>query len=136
MKHWTHKTALAAALATLTAIPAAATETIRAVVIDGYPARALWVPEFTNFFIPEVDRLLAETGNYQMEWQESYGGSIVKPKGVLEGVALGLGDIGPEAGLPVTMCTAPPASSTMVGVIDESGRLPGPTAFASPPTRP
>ncbi|MDE2911708.1 MAG: hypothetical protein OXL68_02120 [Paracoccaceae bacterium] len=29
-----------------------------------------------------------------MEWQESYGGSIVNPKGVLEGIELGLGDIG------------------------------------------
>ena len=41
-----------------------------------------------------MDKILAETGNYQMDWQESYGGSIVKPKGVLEGVRLGLGDIG------------------------------------------
>jgi TRAP-type C4-dicarboxylate transport system substrate-binding protein len=71
-----------------------AQETISAVVIDGYPARALWVHEFTNFFIPEVDKRLAETGNYEMDWQESYGGSIVKPRGVLEGVQLGLGDIG------------------------------------------
>ncbi|MBT0959352.1 C4-dicarboxylate TRAP transporter substrate-binding protein [Alphaproteobacteria bacterium KMM 3653] len=82
------------ALATLAAAPAFATETIKAVVIDGYPARALWVQEFTNFFIPEVDKRLAETGNYKMDWQESYGGTIVKPKGVLEGVKLGLGDIG------------------------------------------
>ena len=29
-----------------------------------------------------------------MEWQESCGGSIVKPKGVLEGIELGLGDFG------------------------------------------
>ena len=29
-----------------------------------------------------------------MNWQENYGGSIVKPRGVLEGVQLGLGDIG------------------------------------------
>jgi C4-dicarboxylate-binding protein DctP len=78
----------------LMATPSFATETIKAVVIDGYPARALWVKEFSNFFIPEVDKKLAETGNYQMDWQESYGGSIVKPKGVLEGVKLGLGDIG------------------------------------------
>ena len=89
---------LAAALATMTALPTAtpamAQETIDAVVIDGYPDRALWVKEFTNFFIPEVDRRLAETGNYKMRWQENYGGSIVKPKGVLEGVQLGLGDIG------------------------------------------
>ncbi len=71
-----------------------AAETIKAVVIDGYPAKAMWVQEFTNFFIPEVDKRLAETGNYEMDWQESYGGSIVKPKGVLEGIELGLGDIG------------------------------------------
>lgn len=75
-------------------LPATATETIRAVVIDGYPAKAMWVQEFSNFFIPEVDKRLAETGNYNIDWQESYGGSIVKPKGVLEGIELGLGDIG------------------------------------------
>ena len=82
------------ALAALMALPAAAQESISAVVIDGYPDRALWVKEFTNFFIPEVDRRLADSGNYKMNWQENYGGSIVKPKGVLEGVQLGLGDIG------------------------------------------
>jgi len=90
---FTRRAALAMAVA-MAAAPAFAQETIKAVVIDGYPARALWVQEFTNFFIPEVDKRLAATGNYQMDWQESYGGSIVKPKGVLEGVQLGLGDIG------------------------------------------
>jgi len=90
----TRRSALALALLSATSMPALATETIKAVVIDGYPARALWVKEFTNFFIPEVDKRLAKTGNYKMDWQESYGGSIVKPKGVLEGVKLGLGDIG------------------------------------------
>ena len=90
---FTRRAALAAAVA-LAATPALAAETIKAVVIDGYPARALWVKEFTNFFIPEVDKRLAASGNYVMDWQESYGGSIVKPKGVLEGVKLGLGDIG------------------------------------------
>jgi len=81
-------------MAGMTAIPSFATETIKAVAIDGYPARALWVKEFSAFFIPEVDKVLAKTGNFKIEWQESYGGSIVKPKGVLEGVKLGLGDIG------------------------------------------
>ena len=94
MMNWTRRGLMGAALAAMTAFPAAATETISAVVIDGYPDRALWVKEFTNFFIPEVDRRLAETGNFRMNWQENYGGSIVKPKGVLEGVQLGLGDIG------------------------------------------
>jgi len=85
---------IAAAFATFAALPVNAAETIKAVVIDGYPAKAMWVAEFSNFFIPEVDKRLAENGNYKMDWQESYGGSIVKPKGVLEGVKLGLGDIG------------------------------------------
>ncbi|WP_420862504.1 C4-dicarboxylate TRAP transporter substrate-binding protein [Algirhabdus cladophorae] len=93
MKHWTKGLALSALMA-CTALPAMAQERISAVVIDGYPARALWVKEFTNFFIPEVDKRLAANGNYVMDWQENYGGSIVKPKGVLEGVQLGLGDIG------------------------------------------
>jgi len=74
--------------------PLHAAESIKAVVIDGYPDKAMWVREFSNFFIPEVDKRLAESGNYEMDWQESYGGSIVKPKGVLEGIELGLGDIG------------------------------------------
>ncbi len=94
MINWTKRALMGAALATMTTLPAVAEETISAVVIDGYPDRALWVKEFTNFFIPEVDKRLAENGNYKMNWQENYGGSIVKPKGVLEGVQLGLGDIG------------------------------------------
>ncbi|WP_299886651.1 C4-dicarboxylate TRAP transporter substrate-binding protein [uncultured Ruegeria sp.] len=94
MKIWTKRSLIGAALASVMALPAAAEETISAVVIDGYPDRALWVKEFTNFFIPEVDKRLAESGNYKMNWQENYGGSIVKPKGVLEGIQLGLGDIG------------------------------------------
>ncbi len=94
MKNWTKRSLMGAAFASVMALPVAAEETISAVVIDGYPDRALWVKEFTNFFIPEVDKRLAESGNYKMNWQENYGGSIVKPKGVLEGIQLGLGDIG------------------------------------------
>jgi len=94
MTNWWKGPALGAAMAGLTAMPSYAAETINAVVIDGYPARALWVQQFTDFFIPEVNSRLAATGNYEINWQESYGGSIVKPKGVLEGVQLGLGDIG------------------------------------------
>lgn len=74
--------------------PAGAQEVIDITLIDGYPSRAMWVAELSNFFIPEIDRRLAETGNYTINWQESYGGSIVKVKGVLDGIKLGLGDIG------------------------------------------
>ncbi len=94
MKNWIKTSLAGTALAAASALPAVAQESVNAVVIDGYPARAMWVQEFTNFFIPEVDRRLAEAGEYKMNWQENYGGSIVKPRGVLEGIQLGLGDIG------------------------------------------
>ncbi|WP_223427143.1 hypothetical protein [Tateyamaria pelophila] len=54
MIKWTRRSLMGAALATMAAMPAVAQEKITANVIDGYPARALWVQEFTNFFIPEV----------------------------------------------------------------------------------
>jgi C4-dicarboxylate-binding protein DctP len=41
-----------------------------------------------------VNKRLAANGNYKVDWQEAYGGTIVKSKGVLEGINLGLGDIG------------------------------------------
>ncbi|MEQ9328331.1 MAG: hypothetical protein RJQ21_13670, partial [Rhodospirillales bacterium] len=76
------------------AAPIQAAETIKLVAIDGYPARSMWVKEFSSFFIPRVNEELAKTGDYKIEWQEAYGGQIVKPRGVLEGIKLGLGDIG------------------------------------------
>ena len=51
MKHWIATLAAGLTAATMTAPAANAAETIKAVVIDGYPARALWVKEFTNFFL-------------------------------------------------------------------------------------
>ena len=74
--------------------PASAQETINLTAIDGYPERSMWVKEFSAFFIPRVNEELAKTGNYEIEWMEAYGGQIVKPRGVLEGIKLGLGDIG------------------------------------------
>lgn len=94
-----HKSMAAALLATSTMLlqpttPVQATETIKMVAIDGYPDRSMWVKEFSGFFIPQVNAELAKSGNYKIEWQEAYGGTIVKPRGVLNGIKLGLGDIG------------------------------------------
>ena len=74
--------------------PASAVETINMIAIDGYPERSMWVKEFSGFFIPRVNEELAAGGKYEIKWQEGYGGTIVKPRGVLEGIQLGLGDIG------------------------------------------
>ncbi len=73
---------------------AKAAEMIKMIAIDGYPDRSMWVREFSAFFIPRVNEELAKKGNYEIAWQEAYGGQIVKPRGVLEGIKLGLGDIG------------------------------------------
>ncbi len=51
MRVWKSAT-LGALMSTLAVVPAYSAETIKAVVIDGYPAKALWVKEFSNFFIP------------------------------------------------------------------------------------
>ncbi|MEM7021109.1 MAG: C4-dicarboxylate TRAP transporter substrate-binding protein [Pseudomonadota bacterium] len=88
---------LAAGLAMLAGLAgnaASAQETINVTAIDGYPPRSMWVREFVSYFIPEVDRRLAESGNYAINWNQAWGGQIVKPRGVLEGLEMGLGDIG------------------------------------------
>ena len=79
---------------TFGAAPSQAAETLNMIAIDGYPARSMWVKEFSGFFIPRVNEELAKSGNYEIKWQEAYGGTIVKPRGVLDGIKLGLGDIG------------------------------------------
>ncbi len=73
---------------------ASAQHTIPLTAIDGYPARSMWVKEFAAFYIPEVDKRLAAAGKYKIRWNQAWGGQIVKPGGVLEGLKLGLGDIG------------------------------------------
>jgi len=84
----------ALALSAAMAAPALAQQTINLTAIDGYPPRALWVKEFINFYIPEVDKRLAKDGKYKIRWNQAWGGQIVKPRGVLEGIQAGLGDIG------------------------------------------
>ena len=46
-----------------------AAEKINMIAIDGYPARAMWVKEFSGFFIPRVNEELKKSGNYEISWQ-------------------------------------------------------------------
>ncbi|WP_293452023.1 C4-dicarboxylate TRAP transporter substrate-binding protein [Planktotalea sp.] len=87
-------TSMALGLTTALSGAASAQEMIDMTAIDGYPDRSMWVKEFSGFFIPRVNEELEKSGNYKINWQEAYGGQIVKPRGVLEGIKLGLGDIG------------------------------------------
>jgi TRAP-type C4-dicarboxylate transport system substrate-binding protein len=78
----------------LSAAATAAPKTINLTAIDGYPPKSLWIRTFVEYFIPEVDRQLAAKGNYKIRWNQAWGGQIVKPRHVLEGLQKGLGDIG------------------------------------------
>lgn len=72
----------------------AAAEEIPLIAIDSYAPTALWTLVFINYFIPEVDRRLAETGNYKIRWNKAFGGSIAKTRGVLDALQYDLADIG------------------------------------------
>ena len=83
-----------ASTAALIVQPASAVETIKLTAVDGYPPKTLWVKEFINFFIPEIDKRLAAKGNYKIKWNQAWSGQIAKKKKVLQGLQTGLGDIG------------------------------------------
>ena len=69
-------------------------EIIRMIAVDSYSSSALWVRVFIDYFIPEVDRRLAEQDNYVIDWNPAFGGTIAKTKGVLDSLQHDLADIG------------------------------------------
>lgn len=56
------------------------------------PEGTTWVRMVKNYFIPEVNKALEHT-NYQIEWNEAYGGTIAKLGEELESVESGLLDM-------------------------------------------
>lgn len=83
-----------AATAILAGSPVRAAETIPLTVVDAYSTAALWARVFVDYFIPEVDRRLAESGNYEVKWNKAFGGTVAKTGGVLEALQYDLADIG------------------------------------------
>ena len=69
-------------------------EIIPLIAVDSYATTALWAHVFVEYFIPEVDRRLAEKGNYQIRWNKAFGGTIAKTRGVLDSLEHDLADIG------------------------------------------
>ncbi len=77
------------------AIEAARAETISLTAVSGYSPVASWVHMFQAYFMPEVDRRLAERGgDYDIAWTEGFSGTVVKPRGEFEAIETGIGDIG------------------------------------------
>ena len=77
----------------LIAASSQAQEVVPLTAVSGYPPTALWVETFLTHFIPAADRQLANTGNYEIDWNTPFG-SVARPGGAFEAVQYGLADIG------------------------------------------
>lgn len=86
----------AALLAGALAFPAAAfaKETINLTVASSHPTVIPWVGMIQTHFMAETDRLLAEKGNYEIQWQEAFGGTLYKANATLSSVEEGVTDVG------------------------------------------
>jgi TRAP-type transport system periplasmic protein len=71
-----------------------AQEVINLTVASSHPLVIPWVGMIKSHFMAETDRILAETGNYKIEWQEAFGGQLYKANATLTSVEEGVTDVG------------------------------------------
>jgi hypothetical protein len=88
------KTGLAACALAWAALPAQAQQEIRLTIVSGNPPAFTAVGAAIATFMPKVDEALARTKKFKINWVQGWAGSIVKPRGELEGIQTGLGDVG------------------------------------------
>ncbi|MBM3530276.1 MAG: hypothetical protein FJX62_19510 [Alphaproteobacteria bacterium] len=86
--------ASAFAVAALATEPASAQQTIRLTIVSGNAPAFTPIGAAIEAFIPKVNELLSKSNKYRITWVQGWSGSIVKPRGELEGVESGLGDVG------------------------------------------
>lgn len=73
---------------------ASAVEEIDLTVASSHPLAIPWVGMIKSHFMAETDRLLAEKGEYKINWNEAFGGSLYKANATLTSVQEGVTDIG------------------------------------------
>ena len=84
-----------AALAISLPFGSAWSKTYKITVVAGHPPIFLWVTLCRDYFIPEVDKRLAQAGGkHKIEWNQAYGGTIAKIGGALEAIEEGIADMG------------------------------------------
>lgn len=76
------------------ASPVFAQEEINVSMVSGFSPAVAAVKMLEESFMPGVDARLAETGNYKVNWQEAFSGTLAKPAGELEAIETGLADMG------------------------------------------
>lgn len=85
-----------AIIAATVAIPASvmATETINLTVAASHPTVVPWVGMIQTHFMARTDEILAETGDYEIDWNEAFGGTLYKANATLSSVEEGITDVG------------------------------------------
>jgi TRAP-type C4-dicarboxylate transport system substrate-binding protein len=86
--------ACALAVAALAPSPAAAQQQLKLTIVSGNAPAFTAIGAAIEAFIPKVDAALARSGKHKITWVQGWSGSIVKPRGELEGIQTGLGDVG------------------------------------------
>ncbi|WP_211195410.1 MULTISPECIES: C4-dicarboxylate TRAP transporter substrate-binding protein [Tabrizicola] len=83
-------------MASAMVIPGAAwaQENIDLTIASSHPTAIPWVGMMQTHFMAETDRLLAETGNYKITWNEAFGGTLYKANATLSSVEQGVTDVG------------------------------------------
>ena len=89
-----HTTIAVAVAATLTAGAAYSQESITINIGSSHPEQNIWVYAMKNTFQPEVDRILSEAGEYTVNFNEAYAGTLYKYTDTREAVQDGIVDIG------------------------------------------
>ena len=79
---------------TLLAGTAFAQESVTVNIGSSHPEANIWVYAMKNAFQPEVDRILAEKGEYKVDWNEAYGGTLYKFTDTRAAVSDGIVDVG------------------------------------------
>lgn len=70
-------------------------EVLKLTVGSSQPTTLAWVGAMHTLVVPETSRRLAERGSrYRIRWTEAYGGSLYKYGETLEGIEIGLADMG------------------------------------------
>lgn len=120
-----------AAAAIALPLPLAAQETIDITVASSHPTVVPWVGFIKSHFMAKTDEILAETGNYKINWNEAFGGQLYKANATLTSVEEGITDIGwvfsflEAAKLPLSQASsnAPFATSNPPVLLEVMGEL-------------
>jgi TRAP-type C4-dicarboxylate transport system substrate-binding protein len=86
--------AAAVAASVAASLPAAAQETIKLTFSCAHPTVFLWAKHYQETLMPTVDKALARTGKYKIEWNKAFGGTLAKVNEEFRTIEQGLADLG------------------------------------------